>query len=183
MKRAVVLLTAFASSITFNNFAWAQSPSASQDNTNSAPLRTDAKPDVTAPSIAPAAVTNSKSNNDSSVPKKTLGFIVGAAVGAPASVVRRTVAEEKYGVQGLIGDSNSKLAKISAGTFWLPFSLVLGALEGPVYGPANSLRNIKRPLTKDQMGLGDHLTSAFEKTEAKKPDIDKTNLEKLDNQK
>jgi hypothetical protein len=42
--------------------------------------------------------------------------------------------------------------------------MVLGVLEGPVYGPGNSLKNVNRPLTKEQMGLGDHLTSLFEKS-------------------
>lgn len=104
--------------------------------------------------------------SDASITKKAAGVIVGATVGMPVAVVRRTAIEDRDGIKGLVGDSDNKLAKGLAGTFWMPFSIVLGVLEGPLYGPGNSVRNVNRPFTKEQMGMGDHLTSLLENTAA-----------------
>lgn len=100
--------------------------------------------------------------SEASITKKAAGVLLGAAVGMPVAVVRRTAIEDRDGVKGLVGDSDNKLAKGLAGTFWMPFSIVLGVLEGPLYGPGNSIRNVNRPFTKEQMGMGDHLTSLLE---------------------
>jgi hypothetical protein len=89
------------------------------------------------------------------IPKKMLGFVFGAAVGTPVNVVRRTVWEEKQGVRGIVGDHNNKAAVVSAGAFWAPFSVFLGTCEAPFFGPVNSLKNVNKPFSKEQMSLGE----------------------------
>jgi hypothetical protein len=95
-----------------------------------------------------------KSFSIGQLPVYLAGIATGAAVGMPVSLVRRSIWEEKQGIQGLCGDSKNKLAIISAGAFWLPFSAFLGAAEAPVMGPVNSLKNYDKPFSKDQFSLG-----------------------------
>jgi len=104
---------------------------------------------------APASNKNTnKPFSPGRLPLYLVGIATGACVGMPISLVRRTVWEEKQGIQGLCGDSKNKVAIVSAGAFWLPFSVFLGAAEAPVMGPVNSLRNYDKPFSKEQFSLG-----------------------------
>jgi hypothetical protein len=87
----------------------------------------------------------------------------------PVSLVRRVIDEDKEGIKGMVGDTDNKFQRVTAGSFWLPFSMLLGACEAPVYGPLNSLSNVNRPFSKDQMGLGDHLLWAKDSSNAATP--------------
>src|SRR5271166_6246747 len=68
----------------------------------------------------------SSSAGVAAIPKKALGFVCGAAVGTPVSLVRRIIHEDKEGIRGMVGDTDNKFYRVSAGSFWLPFSLLLG---------------------------------------------------------
>ena len=89
-----------------------------------------------------------------SIPKYTAGIITGTIVGVPVNLVRRTIWEEKLGIKGLCGDSTNKFAQVSAGAFWLPFSLFLAGCETPVCSPVTSLRYYDKPFSKEQFSLG-----------------------------
>jgi hypothetical protein len=113
----------------------------------------------TYPALAQAASTGTspsvkKSFSLARLPVYIAGIATGAAVGMPISLVRRCIWEEKQGIQGLVGDSQNKVAIVSAGVFWLPFSAFLGAAEAPVMGPVNSLKNYDKPFSKEQFSLG-----------------------------
>ena len=99
----------------------------------------------------------SSSSGIAAIPKKALGFICGAAVATPVSLVRRIIAEDKEGIKGMVGETDNKFSQVAAGSFWFPFSMILGACEAPLYGPLNSLVNVNKPFSKEQMGLGDQL--------------------------
>jgi hypothetical protein len=132
------------------------------------PVQADSSPGSTTAALqsaTPTAATKSSSGL-AGIPKKALGFIVGAAVGTPVSLFRRIGAENKEGIKGMVGDTDNKFQQVTAGGFWMPFSLLLGACEAPIYGPLNSLSNINKPFSKEQMGLGDHLMWAKDSSNA-----------------
>jgi hypothetical protein len=109
------------------------------------------------------------SSGIAAIPKKAIGFVCGAAVGMPVSLVRRVIDEDKEGIKGMVGDTDNKFQRVTAGSFWLPFSMLLGACEAPVYGPLNSLSNVNRPFSKEQLGLGDHLLWAKDSSNGSNP--------------
>src|ERR1700733_3735731 len=57
------------------------------------------------------------SSGIAAIPKKAIGFVVGAAVGTPVSLVRRISAENKEGIKGMVGDTDNKFQQVSAGSF------------------------------------------------------------------
>jgi hypothetical protein len=97
---------------------------------------------------------NAKSSPSASVPKRVLGTVIGTFVGTPICAVRRIAYNEKYGLHGMIGDADNKLAIVSAGAFWMPFSVVIGAVEAPCYSFKHSLCNNDKPFSKEQFSLG-----------------------------
>ncbi len=97
---------------------------------------------------------NAKSASAASAPKRVLGTVIGTFVGTPICAVRRIAYNEKYGLHGMIGDTDNKLAIVSAGTFWLPFSVVIGVAEAPCYSFKHSICNNDKPFSKEQFSLG-----------------------------
>ena len=118
----------------------------------------DLAKDATTPNAAippPGTVKPSLTQGSkASLPKKALGLVVGAIVGTPVCVVRKTIDEEKYGINGMIGTSDKKSAQVAAGIFWAPFALFTGTVESPVYATIHSL-NADEPFSKEQFSLGD----------------------------
>lgn len=124
------------------------------DEANSAPPLQGASQAAAAAPAANQGSTAKKPFSISRLPVYLAGIATGACVGMPISLVRRFIWEEKQGIQGLCGDSKNKVAILSAGAFWLPFSAFLGAGEAPVMGPVNSLRHYDKPFSKEQFSLG-----------------------------
>jgi hypothetical protein len=105
-----------------------------------------------------ASQTNAqKSSSNKSVPTRILGAIVGTFVGTPVCFIRRSVWDEKEGVRGIVGDTNNKLAVVSAGAFWLPFGITTGLLEAPCYSFKHSMCNTDKPFSKEQFSLGEQV--------------------------
>ncbi len=136
--------------------AWPVPPAAQAEDGSNKPQAPAQAPAASIQSAgAPAASKSTKKPFTAGrLPLYLAGIAAGACLGMPVSLVRRTIWEEKQGIQGLCGDSTNKVAIVSAGAFWLPFSAFLGAVEAPVMGPVNSLRNYDKPFSKDQFSLG-----------------------------
>lgn len=118
----------------------APSPTSSQGTTN--------------PSSAAASASKKPSATKAPLPRRLLGVVVGAVVGTPVCLVRKTIDEEKYGIAGIIGTNNNKAVVTTAGVFWLPFAFMTGTVESPVYATLNSL-NAEEPFSKAQFSLSD----------------------------
>lgn len=83
-------------------------------------------------------------------------FALGAIVGTPVAIVRRTVAETIAGNQDIIRDSTNPILVIPATIITLPFSVPAGACEGVYRGVKNSwLNSSKNPFSKDAFSLGE----------------------------
>jgi hypothetical protein len=67
-------------------------------------------------------------------------------------IVRKSIDEEKCGINGMIGTNDNKAAQVAAGVFWFPFAAFTGAVESPVYAAINSLR-ADEPFTKQQFSI------------------------------
>ena len=151
IKTGFLCLTASIVS-TFTVPAWGEMeaapstpPDLSKETTTSQPVTT------------PAADSNPKTTSGPKPPvaKRVLGIVVGTVVGTPVCVVRKTIDEEKYGINGMIGTSNNKKAQVAAGLFWAPFAVFTGAVESPAYAAINSLNATDEPFTKSQFSLSD----------------------------
>lgn len=95
------------------------------------------------------------STGGASFPARVAGVVAGTFVGTPVCIVRKSIDEEKYGIQGIVGNTNSKMKKVAAGAFWLPFSVVTGFVESPVCAAVNSLRTNDKPFSKSQFAISD----------------------------
>jgi hypothetical protein len=109
---------------------------------------------------ADGATTNSTKPQKSSsgmarLPIKVLGFVTGAIVGTPICMVRKSIDEQKYAIDGIVGDHDTKVWKFCAGTFWLPFSVVTGVAESPVSSTFISFKNSDKPFSKSQFSIAD----------------------------
>jgi hypothetical protein len=107
-----------------------------------------------ATSGAPTAGTAS-SSPPASVPKRILGAVVGTVVGTPICFVRGSIADEKGAIQGMVGDTENKVALYSAGAFWLPFGIATGFLSSPFCSLKHSMSNTDKPFSKEQFSLND----------------------------
>jgi hypothetical protein len=105
-----------------------------------------------ATSGAPTAGTSPPS---ASVPKRILGAVVGTVVGTPICFVRGSIADEKSAIQGMVGDTDNKVALYSAGAFWLPFGIATGFLSSPFCALKHSMSNTDKPFSKEQFSLND----------------------------
>lgn len=76
--------------------------------------------------------------------------------------MRKTIDEEKYGIQGMVGESGNKAMKIAAGAFWLPFSVLLGTAESPVSATWNAVKENDKPFGKSQFAISDCKTKTPE---------------------
>jgi hypothetical protein len=92
-----------------------------------------------------------------SIPKRVLGAIVGTVVGTPVCIARRILWDEKDGIRGIVGDTSNKVAIVSAGAFWLPFSITTGCVEAPCYSFKHSMCNTDKPFSKEQFSLGNEV--------------------------
>lgn len=110
------------------------------------------------PAVADAATnppTSPKSSSSkASIPTRILGAVVGAFVGTPICFVRRSISDEKEGIRGIIGDTDNKVALVSAGAFWLPLGVATGFLEAPCYSFKHSMCHTDKPFSKEQFSLG-----------------------------
>jgi hypothetical protein len=110
------------------------------------------------PSNQRVADSTIKANNASgspahaSLPKKCLSTLAAAVIGTPVCVVRRTKYEEWYAAHGMVGDSDSKILKALAATFWFPFAAIDGTAEAPFDAVANGL--MYPAFSQDQMSKG-----------------------------
>jgi hypothetical protein len=122
--------------------------------TSSTPPTDTSAPKAVVSGAAPPAPAKKTPTNKECLAKRVLGFTVGAVVGAPVCVVRKSIDEEKYGIAGMIGNTDNKSAQVSAGAFWLPFAVFTGTVEAPVYSIMNSLK-ADEPFSKAQFSLSD----------------------------
>lgn len=95
------------------------------------------------------------SSGSRSWPARIAGVIVGSVVGTPVCAIRKTIDEEKYGIQGMVGDTDNKLKKVAAGVFWLPFSVLLAPAESPICATVNAMRESDKPFSKSQFAISD----------------------------
>jgi hypothetical protein len=135
--------------------AWGD-PEQNQPGPSSDVGKNAATPEPASPPTSTTSTANPASTRGTkaSLPKKALGLVFGAVVGTPVCVVRKTIDEEKYGINGMIGTTNKKSAQVAAGIFWAPFALFTGTVESPVYSAIHSL-NADEPFSKEQFSLGD----------------------------
>jgi hypothetical protein len=115
---------------------------------------------VSAPAMADATsgvptAGAASSSLPASVPKRILGAVVGTVVGTPICFVRGTIADEKSAVEGMVGDTENKVALYSAGAFWLPFGIATGFLSSPFCSLKHSMSNTDKPFSKEQFSLND----------------------------
>jgi hypothetical protein len=111
---------------------------------------------TTAPTTTTApSATKHKSSSGASFPVRVAGVIVGTLVGTPVCVVRKSIDEQKYAVQGMVGDTNSKLKRLVAGAIWLPLGIATGTVESPICAAVNSLRENDKPFSKSQFAISD----------------------------
>lgn len=112
---------------------------------------------ASSPVLADESVATTSSLGPSSTPsahKRILGAVIGTVIGTPICAVRRIAYNETYGVHGMVGNTDNRVAIVSAGAFWLPFSVVIGAVEAPCYSFKHSVCNTAKPFSKEQFSLG-----------------------------
>jgi hypothetical protein len=102
---------------------------------------------------APTAAATPTPSAHASIPKRILGAVVATVVGTPVCFVRGAIADEKGGIQGMVGDTENKVALVSAGAFWLPFGLTTGFLSAPFSSFKHSMCNTDKPFSKEQFSL------------------------------
>lgn len=89
------------------------------------------------------------------IPVRLVAFAVGAVVGTPIAVLRKTCENTSNMSEELGGKDNPALRGASA-LATLPFAIFKGGLEGMYYGTANSWANSsEHPFSKDSFSLGD----------------------------
>jgi hypothetical protein len=72
--------------------------------------------------------------------------------------VRKTIDEEKYGINGMVGNGGNKAMKVAAGAFWLPFSILTGTAESPVSATWNAVKENDKPFSKSQFAISNCAT-------------------------
>jgi hypothetical protein len=113
---------------------------------------------VSAPAFADANSVSTTANPQTpaaqaSIPKRFLGAVVGTVVGTPVCFVRGAISDEKDAIQGMVGDTENKVALVSAGAFWLPFGLTTGFLSAPFSSFKHSMCSTDKPFSKEQFSL------------------------------
>lgn len=88
------------------------------------------------------------------LPKRALGVVCGTIVGTPVNVIRRPIAEEKYGIRSMVKDTEKKRLTIPAAIFYFPFAVTVGVLESPASALKRSVLNADKPFSKEQFSLG-----------------------------
>jgi hypothetical protein len=128
-----------------------QAPSTGQSNSLS-PTANTSQPNASNSQVPATSKPGGPVN--SSLPKRALGLVCGTVVGTPVCVVRKSIDEEAYAVNGMVSDTSKKKARMLAGFFWLPFAVFTGAVEAPVFAARNSLK-AEEPFSKEQFSLSD----------------------------
>ena len=89
------------------------------------------------------------------IPVRLLAFGVGAVVGTPIAVLRKTC-ENTTTMSGEIGGKDNPALRGASALAILPFAVFKGGLEGLYYGTANSWANSsEHPFSKDSFSLGE----------------------------
>lgn len=90
------------------------------------------------------------------LPTRVASFLVGAPIGLPVMMVKRTVHQTKAGNRDFIGDRTNPLFVIPATVISLPFGAVGGFCEGWQYSIYNSWKaSGEEPFSKESMSLED----------------------------
>jgi hypothetical protein len=91
------------------------------------------------------------------IPKMAAGILVGTLVGTPIAAIRKSKSEDLEAMHYLAGDTEQKVVLVPAAAFWLPFAIITGVIESPVYGLMDSVKNYDKPFSKEQFSLGEKL--------------------------
>lgn len=111
---------------------------------------------VTTTLATPAFAEDGGVNGVMMIPVRLLAFGVGAVVGTPIAIVRKTTQNTCEMSESLSGKSENPLVRGAAGLAILPFAVFKGGLEGAYYGTANSWKNSsENPFGKDSFSLGE----------------------------
>jgi hypothetical protein len=76
--------------------------------------------------------------------------------------VRKTIDEQKYAIDGMVGEGGNKAMRVAAGAFWLPFSILTGTAESPVSATWNAVKENDKPFSKSQFAISDCKTKTPE---------------------
>ncbi|MBZ0187655.1 MAG: hypothetical protein K8F91_15520 [Candidatus Obscuribacterales bacterium] len=79
-----------------------------------------------------------KSASDVALPQRMASFAVGAVVGMPIAIARRTYHQTRQGSRDLIGESRNPLLVVPTTILSLPFAIMGGPVEGFGYAIYNS---------------------------------------------
>lgn len=90
------------------------------------------------------------------LPVRVVAFGVGAVVGTPIAIVRKTAENTHEMATEASGKSDNPLMVGACGLATLPFAVFKGGLEGTYYGTANSWKNSsEKPFSLDSFSLGE----------------------------
>ena len=106
---------------------------------------------------APAAKTSSSAGSDGigKYPARALSFILGAAVGIPVAIVKKTPGEVMTATKDLVGETDNPFILVPAGiVFGVPAGLLSGTLLGTFVGAKNALFS-DEPFSKESFSLDD----------------------------
>jgi hypothetical protein len=119
-----------------------------------APQTTEtALPAVTTESARSANAKNQKTDARHSLPTKIAGAAAGIIVGVPASVIRKPIDEEKYGINSMVGKTKKGRTTIPTGMLYSPFALISGTLEAPFFALNRTIVNFNKPFSKAELSL------------------------------
>lgn len=90
------------------------------------------------------------------LPVRIVAFGVGAVVGTPIAIIRKTAENTHEMATEASGKSDNKLLVGVAGIAILPFAVFKGGLEGGYYGTANSWKNSsEKPFSLASFSMGE----------------------------
>lgn len=111
---------------------------------------------VTTTLATPAFADDGGVNGVLMIPVRLVAFGVGAVVGTPIAIVRKTTENACDMSEELSGKSENPIVRGVAGLAMLPFAVFKGGLEGVYYGTANSWKNSsEKPFSTDSFSLGE----------------------------
>jgi hypothetical protein len=88
-------------------------------------------------------------------PARAVSFILGAAVGIPVAIVRKTPGEVVTATKDLVGETDNPFILVPAGmVFGVPAGLLSGTLLGTFVGAKNALFS-DEPFSKESFSLDD----------------------------
>ena len=88
------------------------------------------------------------------LPQRLALFAAGAMVGAPITVVRRSIRYTASNTKELVGDKTNPVLVVPASALSLPYAVTSGLIEGTVFGISNSWKHsVEGHLSKASLGL------------------------------